>query len=356
MQLILLLLSSIIISCSTTEKWETAPNDLTLMTYNVENLFDAVHDPGKNDIAYLPRSYKDAHPQLKAQCAAIKVRAWRNQCLYKDWTDKAIAKKMKRLADVIMRVKNGNGPDILLLQEIENMRVLERLRTKFLTAGHYKHSILIEGPDHRGVDTAIITRLKTVGEPKLHILNFKPLGALKNRPQKPTRGILEVTLELPNKELLTVFSVHFPSQGGPTELRRQAVEKLAQLKATLPANRKVVIGGDFNITAEEDAKYNLLNRYLSKDFYISHHIGLFNEKGTEVYRGHWSFLDIILFSKNMNPEGETSGFVFRPESLRIIKDSIYQVSRFYTPNRFNKNNPGGVSDHYPVAVDLTLKQ
>jgi endonuclease/exonuclease/phosphatase family metal-dependent hydrolase len=272
--------------------------------------------------------------------------------LNNDWTKDVVAEKMKRLKDVIMGLKNGNGPDILLLQEVENINVLEQLRKNYLQKAGYQKSILIEGPDVRGIDTAMLSRLPLVGKPKLHILNLKNPA---HKKQRPTRGILQATFELPHGQKLTMFSVHLPSQGGPTILRKQALAILEKITTKLPKDRLIVIGGDFNITHNEDYKNKLLDTYIAKHFYISHRIGLFNEKGTEVYRGHWSFLDMLMFSKNMFPRDVKKGWVFMPESLRIPKHSIYQVSRFYSPNRFNPKSGGGVSDHYPVAVDLKYK-
>lgn len=355
MKFLILSFLLILSSCSTSEKWKTSQKDLTIMTYNVENLFDTKHDKGKEDYAYLPKSVKDANPKYLAHCASIKVPAWRGQCFNTNWTKEALKRKMERLADVIMKVKNGQGPDILILEEVENLHVLEMLRKGYLKSGKYKKSILLEGPDKRGIDTAIITRLPLSSSPKIHTLKFKAIGELRGRKKRPTRGILEATLALPNKSLLTIFAIHFPSQGGPTELRRQALAKLRKLKIGLPKDRMVIVGGDFNITDTEDLKYDLLDTYIKPHFDISHKVGLFNEKGTEVYRGHWSFLDMLLFSKNMTLERGDASWYYKPESLRIMKSSIYQVSRFYTPNRFNANSAGGVSDHYPVVVDISLR-
>ena len=53
---------------------------VSLMTYNVENLFDTVHDEGKDDYAYLPLSVKQAHPEYLATCTKIDVAAWRKEC------------------------------------------------------------------------------------------------------------------------------------------------------------------------------------------------------------------------------------------------------------------------------------
>ncbi len=355
MKFLFLTIILLISACSSTEKWKSSPNDITIMTYNVQNLFDTVHDEGKNDYAYLPKAVKDNNPQFLAECDSMKKASWKSSCINSNWSPDVLERKMERLADVIMKMKNGQGPDILLLQEVENLSVLEMLRKGHLTKGRYNKSILLEGPDKRGIDTALITRLPTATKAKLHKLSFEPIGALEGRKKRPTRGILEVTLTLPNKDLLTIFVAHFPSQGGPTELRRQALAKLAELKKSLPKDRMVIAGGDLNITKMENLKHRLLDTHMATDFDISHYIGLFNEKGTHAYRGGWSFLDILFFSKNMNPKSGSSSWMVKPESLRVPKSSIYQVSRFYTPNRFNEKSAGGVSDHYPLAVDITLR-
>ena len=43
--------------------------DFTIMTYNVENLFDAVHDEGQNDWEYLPKE----HPLKRENCLKIEI-------------------------------------------------------------------------------------------------------------------------------------------------------------------------------------------------------------------------------------------------------------------------------------------
>ncbi len=102
---------------------------VTIMTFNVENLFDNVDDPGKDDATYLPLAAKqnDKHRQ---GCATIEVDHWREQCLYWDWSDELVERKLAVVAAAILQVNDGHGPDILALQEIENIRILERLRTE----------------------------------------------------------------------------------------------------------------------------------------------------------------------------------------------------------------------------------
>ena len=62
---------------------------LTIMAFNVENLFDATHDPGKNDETYLPSSEKKSRSHID-KCNKVKVKRWREQCLNWDWNEKIV--------------------------------------------------------------------------------------------------------------------------------------------------------------------------------------------------------------------------------------------------------------------------
>ena len=51
---------------------------VTIMAFNVENLFDNVDDPGKEDRTYLARADKQSR-EHKAACNEIEVDRWREQ-------------------------------------------------------------------------------------------------------------------------------------------------------------------------------------------------------------------------------------------------------------------------------------
>ena len=102
---------------------DVAPSVVTIMTFNLQNLFDNADDPGKNDRTFMAAAYKlsDEH---KRECAKIPVQKWRDECLYLDWNDQIIEKKLAAIAAAIKQVDNGRGPDILMLQEVENVTIL----------------------------------------------------------------------------------------------------------------------------------------------------------------------------------------------------------------------------------------
>jgi hypothetical protein len=89
---------------------------VSIMTFNVENLFDTTHDAGKNDETYLPASQKTGSAHVE-KCTRISVRRWREQCLYWDWSEAVVDRKLDAVAKAIKQVNDGHGPDIIALQE-----------------------------------------------------------------------------------------------------------------------------------------------------------------------------------------------------------------------------------------------
>jgi len=329
------------------------PSSVTVMAYNVENLFDTKDDPGKDDETYLPLSAK-AEPSLKKACAKIPIPHYRIACYKTDWTHEKLIIKMQRLAQVILSVNQGRGPDVLILEEVENLAVLEQLRTQYLAKAGYKPAILLEGPDRRGIDVGMLSRLPQTAPPKLHIVSLKAQKGLKKNRIHPTRGILQATFSLPDKTNLHVFGVHFPSQGSPSQARLQAVARLNQLQQNLPEADLVIAGGDFNITKREDQKIYVES--LGPQWLISHKLGCSNCKGTHNYRGHWSFLDALLFSKNLAPEAKGPWLV-DAKSIRVESLVKVQVQkRKNIPARFlDGKKERGVSDHWPIVAEIRRK-
>ena len=100
-------------------------NSFSVMTLNAQNLFDTHDDAGKDDKAYLPLEKKHS-PDHKKSCNRVKVKSWRNECLFLDWNEETKDAKLRNLVSLITSY-NKIGPDILALQEVENMKILEQL-------------------------------------------------------------------------------------------------------------------------------------------------------------------------------------------------------------------------------------
>jgi len=326
---------------------------VTVMSFNVQNLFDNVDDPGKDDKAYLPLAKKqnDAHI---AACNEIPVESWRNECLYLDWSDAALDFKLGVLADTIRQVNDGRGADIIALQEVENVAVLERLRNDYLGDLGYLPAILVEGTDTRGIDVAFLSKLPPLGDARLHPLH---LPEFPDR-QGDTRGVLQADFAMPDGSVLTGFSVHFPAPFHPTAMRESAYEHLNALRNALPDEHHVFAAGDFNTTSTEDQRERLLDRYARPAWTVAHEdVGCGDCQGTHFYGrdGTWSFLDMILFSPS---RGKNATARIRANSVAIANKNPAQVSEEGTPERFRSEAQTGVSDHWPMTatIELTEKQ
>ena len=320
---------------------------VTIMTFNVQNLFDNIDDGGKDDKAYLPFAMKQSDAHI-AECNTIEVASWRAECLELDWSDAAIDFKLNVLGETIQQINNGLGPDVIALQEVENVEILERLRTEYLAEAGYLPAILIEGQDLRGIDVAFLSKLPLAEPPKLHPLKF----AEQPEREKDTRGVLQANFLLPDGEILTGFSVHFPAPFHPTEMRVAAYEHLTNLRSQLPDENYVFAAGDFNTTSTEDHEQGMLERFVDPTWTAVHEISCDGCMGTHYYARDdvWSFLDMILWSP---PKGTTATWAVDASSISIANENPAQVTAEGTPARFRLAEKTGVSDHWPVVMTLT---
>ena len=71
-------------------------SEFSVMTLNVDNLFDTLDDKNKDDKAYLPIEAKQSDRHIKS-CNRIRVKSWKNECLYLDWDEKAKDAKLNNL-------------------------------------------------------------------------------------------------------------------------------------------------------------------------------------------------------------------------------------------------------------------
>lgn len=344
------LLITITVLClwATNQATADAHKDVTLMALNVQNLFDNIDDPNKDDKAYLPLSAKQNKAHQEA-CSTISNPYWRSECLDLDWSDEAVTHKMSVLAKVIRQVNDGQGADVIALQEVENEHILERLRNEHLSDLGYKKSILIEGKDKRGIDVAFLSKLPLAGEPTLH-----PLVIQAHRERAgDTRGILEATFTLPGGETLTGYSVHFPAPFHPTKMRIEAYKHLQLLQEGLPEDRLAFAAGDFNTTSTEDERERLLDTMVRPDWVVVH-----DEckgcRGTYYYArdDNWSFLDMIIVS-GLN--GDHTSWRIKPGSVALANALPEQVTAKGTPARYRSETREGASDHWPLVVTLEQK-
>jgi len=309
--------------------------ELSVMTLNVDNLFDTYDDKNKDDKAYLPIELKQSKSHINS-CNKIPVKTWKNECLFLDWDEETKDRKLQNIVKEIISY-NETGPDILALQEIENNNILAELFNLLLPYG-YIDSKLIEGRDYRGIDTALVTKFK-ISDSKLHYIEFS--GEFEG---KDTRPILEASLNI-NGKTLKVYNVHFPSGFHDVSMRIDSLNTLSQLlkNHTYPS----IALGDFNVNSKED---NRLNIYRSQnDWDVAHLIGCNGCKGSYYYNygKSWDFLDTIFMSRNR-------GISFIPGSIDIVRTNRNSYSDSGKPKNFNPIKGFGVSDHLPMVAKFKV--
>ena len=310
--------------------------EFSVMTYNTQNLFDTLDDPKKNDKAYLPIELKQSKKHIDS-CKYIRVKSWKDECLNLDWDDATKNAKLANLATEILKYDNS-GPDILALQEVENLNILTQL-FELLEPFGYKDFTLIEGKDYRGIDTAFITKFK-IKDPKLHYISFTGKNI-----NKKTRPILEITLNINNKKI-KIYNVHFPAGYHDVSMR---IDSLNVLKDLLKTHEYPSIAlGDFNINSKEDKKLDI---YKSQEvnWSIAHLNGCNECKGTYYYgyENNWSFLDSIFLSKDRDIK-------YIPDSIDIHATATNSHIDTGRPVKFNPKSKLGVSDHFPLVAKFIM--
>ena len=340
------------------------------MTYNVENLFDSLHDEGKEDWEFLP-----THSSLKENCIT-RPSYYRDRCFETDWTSDKFRHKLNQIAKSVLA--QGSLPDVLALQEVENENTVRNLAEVL----GYENYVFEEGQDRRGIDVALLFDSK-----KLSYLDHRSRIApgLKN-----TRDILAVYFQIKGEgaqNVLAVYVNHWPSQASPAPRRILAAKGL---RAFMDKDRRRfgrafhgVATGDFNVIhADFPHPFHTViaatNSNLSGEPLVDV-LGRVPKKvlqgqpfGTHFYpvKMSWSHLDRFFVTKNLldgnGPEvlldsyrigikGNTTSYTYDNDNDIGYGDG--SVVRG-VPYRFNANyshrSKSGYSDHFPVTVEIRL--
>lgn len=320
---------------------------MTIMSYNVENLFDTSDDPETSDEQYLPKN----HPSKK-KCKKQKNLYRQNQCLRSNWDEKQLSLKLKRLAKVIDSSSAETTLDILGLVEVENLAVVSRLNQSL--SKPFDKIVVAPSSDARGIRGALLLR------------SSKDLKWVSNRewkvelPKRRTRSILEVNI-LWRKKPYCFFVNHWPSQGSSTSSRLAAANTLSDILKGKKARKKdctVVAMGDFNTLEYEDPDpFQILKEAGLTDLTVKLRK---NKKMLGSYffgpKLAWNYLDRFFISKDQaSAVSEQDIRVYTSKLNSGVWEQKRVDNRFYgsrvvgTPKRFKA---GGVSDHFPIILKL----
>ena len=284
--------------------------------YNLENLFDTVHDQGKNDYEYLPDGANE-------------------------WTPEKYAVKLQNMARVIadMQKDNGMWHTVLGVAEIENRRVLEDLvKQPAIAAANYR-IVQIEGPDRRGIDCALLydpSRMKVVETESLPFdFNTRiPITTYNKKEQEDfrTRDIIMVH-GLIDGEHFAFYVCHFPSRRGDKgeDVRCRAAEiaysHVQKMQKKYPGIKCIVMG-DMNDNPQDKS----LSVYLHGRRNIQESQNLTKGKGLRIAK-----------------QGKYYGVVYsKPYMTQQSGQYKGQPHRTFSNGKFIS----GFSDHYPTFIEL----
>lgn len=291
--------------------------------YNVENLFDTIDTPDKDDAEFLPDGKNN-------------------------WNSPKYFEKLDHINEVIEAM---GSPSILGFCEIENRKVVQDIVDRSYLKGKYG-IVHYESNDQRGIDNAMIydSTLFNLNQSGFIRFNVPDSG-------RPTRDIVWAKLTY-NKDTLLVMVNHWPSRSGGQEIsepkRIAAAEAAKHFIDSVMLNSpqvKIAFMGDLNDYPENVAP-SMIAEVLKP--LISPESGDFG--GSHAYRGEWGVLDHIM----VNTLGLSSGTIqFKEESGKIISQdfmkSTYKGDTVPFRTYGGGNYLGGYSDHFPVRIEFEIK-
>jgi len=319
---------------------------LTLMSYNVENLFDDVKDGTE---------YREFVPRQGA------------------WNTEGFLHRVRALSEVVRKSVAG-GPDLLLLQEVENEHALEVFLSEGARGMGYQWRVLVPKKG-LSANVAIVSRLP-ITRVRTHAVGPWKSG-------RPVRDILEAQVEWRGRRLY-VFNNHWKSRtegARATEpLRREAAGVLAgRIREILAGEPRadIVAAGDFNESADEYARRGrrTVTALMPSDgplpeppppvIFLSTvppgesgngRCVLYEpwfelpaeRRGSAAWQGEWLTSDHVLLSAGLF-DGE--GFHYRAGSFAAVKLPFLLTERGF-PRRWQPRTAEGYSDHLPLVVTL----
>jgi len=316
----------------------------TVAFYNLENLFDTINDPTKND---------EASPimEIKENRTVI------------------YQKKLNNMAKVLSEIgiqEAKNTPVIIGVSEIENRKVLEDLiQTSYLKDKQYS-IIQYDSPDLRGIDVALLYQ-ESYFKP-IHHEAFELRLWDENGMRIYTRDQLLVSGYL-DDELIHVIVNHWPSRRGGEEKSRSKREKAAYLNTQIiekiklsDPNPKVIIMGDLNDDPTNSSLKTVLKTKAIKanvkegDIYNPMEDMFRRGQNTLVYRDNINLFDQIMFTSPLL--STTKDYT----TYKMYKTNVFNPKYLTTQTGKYKGYPfrswsygnfiGGYSDHYPVYMYL----
>ena len=326
-----------------------------ILSYNVQNLFDD-HANGNE--------YEEFDPNRSS------------------WSS---AEYYRRLQDFsrVLRDSVRGGPDIIALQEIENIGVLEELNDRFLGGLGYRYTCATEA-GASPIVVGVLSRFPII-EARAHSARIDDDVTI--------RPVLETVIEI-RGALLCLFTCHWKSKsGGAEETEPYRIATASAIKSVIKRrlrenpNEDIVVVGDLNERLDEfgsvrEAYPTALT--LLEDVEIASEVsGLIIDKlpsldadqrgdevdddgsvgddclfyspwlnveypGSYMFRGNWERIDHVLLTDNC----------FDAEGFRYVDFAVcapgYTIDQDGRPLSYSVRTGTGFSDHLPLLLTIEL--
>lgn len=275
---------------------------VTVMTYNVENMFDVFDDPYTRD-----------------ETTRVKPRA-----------------QIETIAALIAR----HQPDVIAFQEIENTPVLKAMAQEMLADAGYGDIAVMPTNSERGIHLGVMSRLPVLSMTSHRLIEFDLPGA--SRTWRFARDLLRVRLDLGAGRVLDLYIVHLKSKysyEGDEQSRNWRLAEATAIRRIIDANRRssrsdlALLVGDVNDTPDAPPVAALLAAQPGAPAaLVDVHRGLDRAQRITYLRGE---------------HRDTVDYIFASPSLadRLVPGSAMVVS---DPAQL------GGSDHAPVLATFSL--
>ncbi|MFA4853391.1 MAG: endonuclease/exonuclease/phosphatase family protein [Bacteroidales bacterium] len=309
--------------------------------YNLENLYDTINDPDKNDEEFLPTGKNN-------------------------WNSRRYAEKLDHLSQVISQIGSeyAEGCPVLVgLSEVENINVVNDLINQAALKSSDYGIVHYDSPDLRGIDVALIYQKQhfTVTSSKPVKLTILAKPDWKTRDQLVVAGIFD-------GEPLYIIVNHWPSRSGGEKksapLRNAAADlckSIVDSIQNIDSTAKIIIMGDLN----DDPTNNSLVKHLKakskidetreKDLFNTMY-NMFKKEGigSLAYKDNWNLFDQIIVSGTLLGKDKSTYKFFKAKIFN--KNFLVQKEGAFAGYPFRTYAGGvylgGYSDHFPAYIFL----
>ena len=271
--------------------WAAFASEISIATYNVQNLFDCKNDGSE---------------YLDFQVGVSK------------WDCEAAGGKLQRTRQIISAIDT----DIIALQEVENEQVLKSL----VEGSDYKF-IIFTKEKNSPVGLGIVSKIQPSSSEIFKVPNVK------------TRNILKVVFEVEGKKF-SVFVNHFPAYKNGINMQKKAERTL---RAALGNEQNAIVLGDFN---SPYGQKSILNDIIAtRGYYDLYSFLAPKDRYSHAVHGKKRAIDHVLLSPSFMANGDLS---YIDGSFEVFKPSF-----MVNEHGFAKSDL--YSDHFALKFKISTK-